>query len=254
MAVERAVLVADHVSFVPPGSDRPLLRNVTFRVEVGELLGVVGPSGAGKSTLARLAVGLWAPTQGGIFLDGQSTFAHERGSFGRAVGYLPQDPALFDGKVRENIARFRDAEMADVIAAARMAGVHELIGRLPQGYETRLTDGGARLSGGQRQRIALARALFGDPKLLVLDEPNSALDAEGEAALIAAIEQARARGAAVLVVAQRMSILNRADRLLVLKEGVMTQVGDRADVLAALAPRRAEGAKVAALPAREAVR
>jgi ATP-binding cassette subfamily C protein len=254
IAVERAVLVADHVSFVPPGGDRPLLRNVTFRVEVGELLGVVGPSGAGKSTLARLAVGLWAPTQGGIFLDGQSTFAHERSSFGRAVGYLPQDPALFDGKVRENIARFRDAEMADVIAAARMAGVHELIGRLPQGYETRLTDGGARLSGGQRQRIALARALFGDPKLLVLDEPNSALDAEGEAALIAAIEQARARGAAVLVVAQRMSILNRADRLLVLKEGVMTQVGDRADVLAALAPRRAEGAKVAALPAREAVR
>jgi ATP-binding cassette subfamily C protein len=254
IAVERAVLVADRLAFVPPAGDRPLLRNVTFRVDGGELLGVVGPSGAGKSTLARLAVGLWAPTQGGIFLDGQSTFAHERGSFGRAVGYLPQDSALFDGKVRENIARFRAADMADVIAAARTAGVHELIGRLPQGYETRLTDGGARLSGGQRQRIALARALFGDPKLLVLDEPNSALDAEGEAALIAAIEQARARGAAVLVVAQRMSILNRADRLLVLKDGAMTQVGDRAEVLAALAPRRAEGARVAALPARGAGR
>ncbi len=227
------------MSFVPPGQTTPLLRNVSFQIEAGELLGVVGPSGAGKSTLARLVVGLWAPTAGGIFLDGQSTYAHERGSFGEAVGYLPQDPLLLDGKVRENIARFRDADMAEVVAAARLAGVHELIGRLPQGYETRLSDGGGRLSGGQRQRLALARALFGDPKLIVLDEPNASLDADGEAALIEAIELARARGAAVLVVAQRMSILNRADRLIVLKEGAVAQVGDRAEVLASLAPRRA---------------
>lgn len=237
--VATPALVADRLTYVPPGQDRPLLRNVSFRLDPGELVGVVGPSGAGKSTFARLVVGLWAPTQGGVYLDGQSTFAHERGSFGRAVGYLPQEPGLLDGKVRENIARFRDADMAEVVAAARLAGVHDMIGRLPQGYETRLLDGGARLSGGQRQRIALARALFGDPKLLVLDEPNSALDAEGEAALIAALEAARARGAAVLVVAQRMSILNRADRLIILKEGVVTQIGDRAEVLATLAPRRA---------------
>jgi ATP-binding cassette subfamily C protein len=256
VAVERASLVVDRLGFVPPGQDRPVLRNVSFRIEGGELLGVVGPSGAGKSTLARLVVGLWAPTQGGVFLDGQSTFAHERGSFGAAVGYLPQDPLLFDGKVRENIARFREADMGEVIAAARAAGVHELIGRLPQGYETRLSDGGSRLSGGQRQRIALARALFGDPKLIVLDEPNSALDAEGEAALIEAIELARARGAAVLVVAQRMSILNRADRLVVLKDGAMSKVGDRGEVLATLAPRRlpADGGRVAALPVRESGR
>ncbi len=240
VAVARATLVADRVSYVPQGQDTPLLRNVSFRIEAGEFLGVVGPSGAGKSTLARLVVGLWTPSTGGIFLDGQSTYTHERSSFGHAVGYLPQDPLLFDGRVRENIARFRDADMADVIAAARAAGVHELIGRLPQGYETMLVGGGAgRLSGGQRQRIALARALFGNPQLLVLDEPNSSLDAEGEAALIGAIEAARARGAAVLVVAQRMSILNRADRLLVLKDGAVAQFGDRAEVLETLAPKRA---------------
>ncbi len=256
VSVERATLVADRLSFVPPGGDAPLLRNVSFRLEAGELLGVVGPSGAGKSTLARLVVGLWSPTAGGVFLDGQSTFAHERGSFGAAVGYLPQDPLLFDGRVRENIARFREADMSEVIAAARAAGVHEMIGRLPQGYETMLAAGGGRLSGGQRQRIGLARALFGDPKLLVLDEPNSSLDAEGEAALIHAIEAARARGAAVLVVAQRMSILSRADRLLVLKDGAVSQFGDRAEVIETLAPRRAlpETGSAARLPLREGQR
>lgn len=253
VAVQRAVLIADRVGYVPAGQGVPLLRNVSFRVDGGELLGIVGPSGAGKSTLARLIVGLWAPTSGGIFLDGQSTFAHERGSFGEAVGYLPQDPLLLDGKVRENIARFRDAPMADVVAAARLAGVHELIGRLPQGYETRLADAGARLSGGQRQRLALARALFGDPKLIVMDEPNSNLDGEGEAALIDAMEIARARGAAVVVVAQRMSILNRATRLLVLRDGAVAQFGDRAEVLAALAPAR-KGGRVEALPLRESAR
>ena len=253
VTVERGVLVADRVGYVPAGQSVPLLRNVSFRVEGGELLGIVGPSGAGKSTLARLIVGLWAPTSGGIFLDGQSTFAHERGSFGVAVGYLPQDPLLLDGKVRENIARFRDADMADVVAAARLAGVHELIGRLPQGYETRLADAGARLSGGQRQRLALARALFGEPKLIVMDEPNSNLDGEGEAALIEAMQIARARGAAVVVVAQRMSILNRATRLLVLRDGAVAQIGDRAEVLAALAPAR-KGGRVEALPLREAGR
>ncbi len=253
VTVELGVLVADRVSYVPAGQSVPLLRNVSFRVEGGELLGIVGPSGAGKSTLARLIVGLWAPTSGGIFLDGQSTFAHERGSFGDAVGYLPQDPLLLDGKIRENIARFRDADMADVVAAARLAGVHELIGRLPQGYETRLADAGARLSGGQRQRLALARALFGDPKLVVMDEPNSNLDGEGEAALIEAMQVARARGAAVVVVAQRMSVLNRATRLLVLRDGAVAQIGDRADVLAALAPAR-NGGRVEALPLREAGR
>ncbi|MFO1210402.1 MAG: type I secretion system permease/ATPase [Amaricoccus sp.] len=253
VAVQRAVLVADRVGYVPAGQAVPLIRNVSFKVEGGELLGIVGPSGAGKSTLARLIVGLWAPTSGGLYLDGHSTFGHERGSFGEAVGYLPQDPALLDGRVRENIARFRDADMADVVAAARLAGIHEMIGRLPQGYETRLTDAASRLSGGQKQRLALARALFGDPKLVVMDEPNSSLDGEGEAALMEAMEIARARGAAVVVVAQRMSILNRATRLLVLRDGAVAHFGPRAEVLAALSPAR-KGGRVEALPLREASR
>ena len=239
VSVEHATLVVDRLGFVPPGQEKALLRNVSFRLEAGALLGVIGPSGAGKSTLARLVVGLWKPTTGGVYLDGQGTFAHERGSFGAAVGYLPQEPMLFDGTIRENIARFRDADMADVVAAARAAGVHELIGRLPKGYETPLSDAGSRLSGGQRQRLALARALFGEPKLIVLDEPNSNLDADGEAALIEAIEVARGGGAVVLVVAQRMAILNRADQLLLLKEGAVAQLGDRGQILAGLGPRTA---------------
>jgi ATP-binding cassette subfamily C protein len=214
---------------------------VSLRLESGTLLGIIGPSGAGKSTLARLIVGIWAPTTGGIYLDGQSTFLHERGSFGEAVGYLPQEPLLFDATVAENIARFRDADMSEVIAAARLAGVHELIGALPQGYATPLSESGARLSGGQRQRIALARALCGRPKLLVLDEPNSNLDAEGEAALVAAIEAAQHGGATVVIVAQRMSILNRADRLLVLKDGAVARFGTREEVLAALGGLRRPG-------------
>lgn len=249
IALEGGRLTADRISYVPPGQDTPLLRNLSFQVESGELLGVVGPSGAGKSTLARLVVGLWSPTAGGIYLDGQSTFKHERGSFGEAVGYLPQDPMLLDGTVRDNIARFRDGDMADVVAAARLAGVHELIGSLPRGYETRLADAGARLSGGQRQRLALARAVYGDPKLLVLDEPNSNLDAEGEAALVEAIEISRRRGATVLVIAQRMSILKRADKLMVMKDGMIAQFGDRAEVLAALGPRAGRDG-VAPLPLR----
>lgn len=246
--IGRAELTADRLSYVPPGQDTPLLRNISFSIAPGEMVGVIGPSGAGKSTLARLVVGLWAPTTGGVFLDGQSTFRHERASFGEAVGYLPQEPLLLDGTVRENIARFRHAAIEDVVAAARQAGIHDMIGRLPKGYETTLVDSGARLSGGQRQRLALARAVFGAPKLLVLDEPNSSLDAEGEAALVAAIEHARSAGAAVLVVAQRMSILNKADRLLLLRDGAVAHYGNKKEVLAAFRPRPHEAAIAA--PAR----
>lgn len=239
-------LTVDRLTYIPPGQDAPALRNVSFRIEPGELVGVIGPSGAGKSTLARMVIGLWRPSAGGVFLDGQSTHLHERSSFGAAVGYLPQEPQLLDASVRDNIARFGEARMEEVIAAARIAGVHDMIGRLPRGYETRLSDSGARLSGGQKQRVALARALYGDPKLLVLDEPNSSLDADGEAALVEAITAARARGAAVLVIAQRMSILHRADRLIVLRDGAVAQAGDRAEVMATLGPQRpAKPARIA---------
>jgi len=252
VAIADGRLVADRVTYTPQGHAAPILRNISFRLESGELLGVVGPSGAGKSTLARLSVGLWAPNAGALYLDGQNVFMHERASFGAAVGYLPQDPMLLDGSVRENLGRMADADIGEVVRAARLAGIHDMIGALPRGYETHISDGGARFSGGQRQRLALARALFGTPKLLVLDEPNSSLDAEGEAALVAAIEISRQQGATVLVVAQRMSILHRADKLLVLKDGAIAHYGDRADVLAAIGPRGAvePGRNVSPLPLR----
>jgi ATP-binding cassette subfamily C protein len=231
-------LNVDRLTYLPGALGRPLLRNVTFEVPSGELLGIVGPSGAGKSTLARMLVGIYRPSAGGIYLDGQSTFTHERASFGRATGYLPQDSTLFTATVAENIARFGDGDMERIVAAARAAGVHDLIGSLPNGYATRLGGSGVQLSGGQKQRVALARALYGKPKLLVLDEPNSNLDAEGEVALVTAIEAARARGATVIVVAQRMSILNRADRLLVLKDGAVAHFGPRAEIMETMTPRR----------------
>ena len=255
---ERATLALDRVTFVPPGGARPILRQVTFAVAPGEVLGVIGPSGAGKSTLARLLCGLWRPQAGTVLLDGQEISACERTSLGRAIGYLPQDSCLLEGTVRENIARFdRHADPATVVAAARAAGVHELIGRLPLGYETRIGDGGYALSGGQRQRIALARALYGEPRLLILDEPNASLDAEGEQALLAAVATARDRGAAIVVVAQRASVLAEAHRLLVLREGGILHLGPRAEVLRALAAQdlgaeTRTSAKVTRLPLRVA--
>ncbi|MBX3516877.1 MAG: type I secretion system permease/ATPase [Rhodospirillales bacterium] len=251
VATEGTVVI-ERLSFVPPGSDQALLKGISFSLTPGEVLGIIGPSGAGKSTLARLLVGVWKPSAGGIYLDGHDVYAWERTSFGRAVGYLPQNAALLEGTVRDNISRFANAELADVITAAKAAGVHEMIGRLPRGYETVIGDGAFVLSGGQRQRIALARALFGGPRLLVLDEPNSSMDAEGEQALLLAIEQARRNGTTVVIVAQRTSVVATADRLLVLREGRIERIGPRREVAkdyAAPAPRRSIGpAAVTRLP------
>ncbi len=251
VATEGTVVI-ERLSFIPPGSDQALLKGISFSLTPGEVLGIIGPSGAGKSTLARLLVGVWKPSAGGIYLDGHDVYAWERTSFGRAVGYLPQNAALLEGTVRDNIGRFADAELADVITAAKAAGVHEMIGRLPRGYETVIGDGAFVLSGGQRQRIALARALFGGPRLLVLDEPNSSMDAEGEQALLLAIEQARRNNTTVVIVAQRTSVVATADRLLVLREGRIERIGPRREVAkdyAAPAPRRSIGpAAVARLP------
>ncbi len=243
-------LVADRLSLIQPGSTQPVLRNISFTLDPGEMLGVIGPSGAGKTTLARMIVGLHAPSGGGIYLDGISTFAHERTSFGAGVGYLPQQPPIFAASVRDNIARFGEADMAEVVRAARAAGVHEMIGALPQGYATRVGAGGHQLSGGQRQRVALARALFGRPRLIVLDEPNAHLDAEGEAALVSALAAAQADGTAVVLVAQRIAVLNRATRIMVLRDGAVAQIGPRAEVMAALAPVRSAIVTAAPPPAR----
>ncbi|MDJ1159988.1 type I secretion system permease/ATPase [Chelatococcus sp. SYSU_G07232] len=229
-------LIVDRLVFAPPGSDIPVLKGVSFALSPGEVLGIVGPSAAGKSTLARLMVGVLKPTAGGIYLDGHSVYLWERGSFGDMVGYLPQSVSLLDGTIRENIARMREADPRLVLEAARLAGVHEMIGRLPLGYDTQLGEAGQVLSGGQRQRIGLARALYGNPRLIVLDEPNANLDAEGEQALMRAIDSARAGGAMVALIAHRPSIMQIADKLLVLQDGRVSQFGPRTAVVGTIDP------------------
>ncbi len=214
-------LVVERLVYVPPGTGRPILKGGSFSVARGSAVGIVGPSGAGKSTLARLLVGLWSPTGGGVYLGGTSTFLWSRASFGRAVGYLPQRPQLLPGTVAENIARMApDHRASDIAAAARAAGIHSLVAGLPNGYDTWIDDATPLLSGGQKQRLALARALYGNPDLLVFDEPNSNLDAVGEAALLKAISDAKHRGACIIVIAHRVSILETMDRVLVLRDGL----------------------------------
>ncbi|AWM86365.1 type I secretion system permease/ATPase [Microvirga sp. 17 mud 1-3] len=224
-------LTVDRLVFAPPGSDVPVLKGISFSLSPGEVLGIVGPSAAGKSTLARLLVGVLKPTTGGIYLDGHNVFLWERESFGRMVGYVPQSVSLLEGTIRENIARMQDANPQAVLEAARLADVHNMIGRFPLGYDTRLGDSSFLLSGGQRQRIALARALYGRPRMIVLDEPNANLDTEGERALIRAIEAARADGAIVILIAHRPSIMQAVDKLLVLQDGRIAQFGPRASVV-----------------------
>jgi PrtD family type I secretion system ABC transporter len=224
----------DRVNYVPYGSDVPTLRNVSFALAPGEVLGIIGPSAAGKSTLARLLAGTWTPTTGHVRLDGGEIALWHDANGSRHLGYLPQDIELFAGTVRDNIARLSDASDEDVIAAAQLAGLHETIVRLPRGYDSEIGEAGLRLSGGQRQRVALARALFGKPRFIILDEPNSSLDHEGEEALVQAIAQVKAQGATVVVITHRPSILGLADKLLLLRNGAIEAFGDSREVIARL--------------------
>ena len=230
----RGQLDLEQVVFRLPGAERPIIRGVSFSLKAGESLGVVGPSASGKSTLVRLALGVWKPAAGSVRLDGADVAAWPREGLGPHLGYLPQDVELFGGTVARNIARLLEPDAAEVIRAAKRADVHELILKLPKGYDTEIGEGGEALSPGQRQRIALARALYGAPRLVVLDEPNANLDGEGEAALLRALQQMRDEGVTVIVVAHRPSLLRGVDKLLVLREGALDLFGPRAEVMARL--------------------
>ncbi|WP_460160014.1 type I secretion system permease/ATPase [Pseudomonas sp. S3_F07] len=225
-------LQVESVFAAPPGAQRLTLQNINFMVAAGTAVGVVGPSASGKSSLARVLVNAWAPARGHVRLDGAPLDLLTEQARGKLIGYLPQSVGLFTGTVAQNIARLDpSAPDSAIVSAAQLAGVHELILQLPQGYETQVGEGGVNLSAGQRQRVALARALFGDPFLVVLDEPNSNLDAEGEQALAKAILALKARGAIVVVIAHRTNILSVIDQVLILENGVQAAYGPRDVVL-----------------------
>lgn len=225
-------LSVEGINLAPPGQQKMVVQDASFVLERGQGLGIIGPSASGKSSLARGIVGVWPATRGKIRLDGAALEQWSSQDLGPHIGYLPQDIELFDGTVAENIARFApDPESEKIIEAARAADVHDLILRLPDGYETRIGESGAALSAGQRQRIALARALYGNPFLVVLDEPNSNLDAEGDEALTHAILGARERGAIVIVIAHRPSALKGVDLILAIAAGRVQAFGPKDEVL-----------------------
>ncbi|RPI46073.1 MAG: ATP-binding cassette domain-containing protein, partial [Betaproteobacteria bacterium] len=226
----------ERVVFGPAAQRAPLIKGVSFSLEAGESMGLVGPSASGKTTLLRLLLGIWTPQTGTVRLDGADIAQWDRDALGGHVGYLPQDVELFAGTVAENIARLGDVDDARVVEAARLACAHDMILRLPQGYDTPIGEAGTTLSGGQRQRIALARALYGAPRLVVLDEPNANLDAEGEAALAEALQELKARGSTVVVVSHRPALMSQLDKLAVLRDGVLEAFGPASNVGTRLRP------------------
>jgi ATP-binding cassette subfamily C protein len=222
----------EHVSVAPPGAQGMILNNVNFRLGAGEALGIIGPSGAGKTSLVRTLVGIWRPVRGAVRLDGAAIDQWNRTSLGKHIGFVSQNVELFEGTISENIARMATQPDAEaVIAAAQAAGAHDMVLRLPSGYDTRIGDGGTALSAGQRQRIALARAVFGSPFLVVLDEPNSNLDNEGEMALQQAIVGLKSRGAIVVLIAHRPQALAACDKVLFVANGAQQAFGPRDEVL-----------------------
>ena len=227
-------LTVEQVSVAPPGSQALVVRGVSFELAPGEALGMVGPSASGKSTLARALLGIWPSHGGKVRLDSADIAAWNREELGPHVGYLPQDIELFDGTIADNICRFSDAEPGLIVAAAKLAGVHEMILHLPKGYDTVIGGAGGMLSGGQRQRIGLARAVFGNPKLLILDEPNSNLDDQGEKELVEALRRIKSQGCTIVVITHRTMVLQCVDKILVMKEGAAVSFGPKDQVLASL--------------------
>ena len=236
MSLQRpmGMLAVENVVAGAPGTSNSIVRGVSFSLVPGESLGIIGPSASGKSTLARLLVGVWPTQAGKVRLDGADIFTWNKAELGPWLGYLPQDVELFEGTIAENIARFAEVDSEAVIRAARSSGVHDMILRFPQGYDTRLAADGSPLSGGQKQRIALARALYGEPNLVVLDEPNANLDDVGEKALVDALAELKARGATVILISHRPNVLCAVDKVLMLRDGAVHMLGSRDEVFAAL--------------------
>jgi ATP-binding cassette subfamily C exporter for protease/lipase len=227
-------ITVENVTASAPGTQIMVLKGVSFAIQPGDVLGVIGPSGSGKSTLARLLVGVWPAAMGKVRLDNADIYQWNKGELGPHLGYLPQDVELFGGSISENIARFGEVNPDQVVLAAKRAGVHEMILHFPKGYDTLIGEGGAGLSGGQRQRIGLARAMYGDPSFIVLDEPNSNLDDVGEMALVAAINDLRARGKTIVLITHRTNIISATSKLLLLRDGAVAAFGQSNQVLAAL--------------------
>lgn len=245
LPVPQGNLQVENLSYVLSGSTKPILKSINFEIDAGEGLGVIGPSASGKSSLAKLLLGVWKASAGNVRLDGADVYQWKRDDFGKYVGYLPQDVELFAGTVKDNIARMdKEADPAKIVEAAKLAKIHEMILRLPLGYDTDIGSQGASLSAGQRQRVGLARAFYGNPKLVVLDEPNSNLDQEGDLALAAAIRDAKANGMTVVIISHRPAIMAEVDKMLVLQEGQVASFGTRNEVMG-----RFSKAKVSALTA-----
>ena len=234
----KGVISVENITAAPPGGKVAVIKGLTFSLAAGEVLGIIGPSGSGKSTLARLLVGVWPAAAGKVRLDGADVYLWNKDELGPHIGYLPQDIELFAGTVSENIARFGEVHADKVILAAKRAGVHELILNMPSGYDTLLGDGGTGLSGGQKQRLGLARAMYDDPSLIVLDEPNSNLDDVGEQALLAAIIDVRKRGKTIVLITHRTSIISATNKLLLLHDGIAKMFGPTNQVLEALAQQK----------------
>ncbi|MFA7269717.1 MAG: type I secretion system permease/ATPase [Sterolibacterium sp.] len=228
-----------------PGRAAPILKGLTADFPAGEVVAIIGPSGSGKSTLARTLVGIWPYVEGRVLMDGEPIQSWNREELGPFLGYLPQDIELFEGSIAENIARFGTIDPEKVILAAGRAGVHDMILRFPRGYDTSMGEAGNLLSGGQRQRIGLARAMYGDPSLIVLDEPNSNLDDVGEAALVQAVKDLKQQGKTVFLITHRMNIIGCADRILMLHDGKIQLYGPRQQVIAALQPKPAPAGNAA---------
>lgn len=242
------------VTSAPPGSQAAILKNVSFAVVKGDVVGVIGPSGSGKSTLARVLVGVWPTLMGKVRLDGADIYSWNKDELGPAIGYLPQDIELFSGTISENIARFGTVDPGKVVRAAKMSGVHDMILRLPEGYDTKIGDAGTGLSGGQKQRIGLARAVYDDPSLIVLDEPNSNLDDAGEAALTQAILYLKQLGKTVILISHRPNIVRVTNKLLMLRDGVVAAYGPTEQVLKALSDAQAQQNAALAKPVEDATK